>query len=100
MIIMNLSGSTGARLNEFYCTVIKSFVCVCVCGGVGNILLSRSSVSLIFPHPFVHWTSTIRFKPMLLHPQRTFISTPFSSNCCRTDQPKQATLQGVLSIST
>jgi len=37
---------------------------------------------------------------MLIHPQWTFLSTLFSSNCCKTDHPKQEALQGVLSIST
>ena len=94
MIIRNLSGPTGARLNEFYCTIIKSFVCVGTfcCHAVQN----HSS----FPHPLIHWTSTITLQPMLLHPHRTFLSTLFSSNCCKTDHPKQEALQGVLSNST
>jgi len=37
---------------------------------------------------------------MLLHPQGAFLSTLFSSNCCKTDHPKQEALKGVLSTST
>ena len=62
MIIWNLAGPTGARYNEFYCTIIKHFVCVgtSCCHSVQNhspsliLLFTELPPSDLNPCYFIH----------------------------------------------